>query len=109
MTRYVVRENLHDVYELKGIIGKGGFSTVYLGIDRITKKKRAIKIIKVEKNVKNSSFGTIIKNEVNILQKLQSPNIANLVEVYEEIDQVVIVLKYIEGYTLSEVRSKGIS
>lgn len=54
-----------------------------------TGQKRAIKIIP-KKNVKNPSR---FKNEIEIMRKLDHPNIIKLYETYEDLNNVYIVME----------------
>jgi serine/threonine protein kinase len=108
---------LSDAYEIKHIIGQGGFASVYLARDSIffclkipigiSKKLRAIKITKINKKLSNSNFGDFIKNEVNVLRILKSKHICRFIEVFEDTTQVAIVLDYIKGENLYDVLKKG--
>lgn len=59
----------HDDLEFKNIIGSGGFSEVYFGIQKSTNKKVAIKKLHQQKFDKNTL--EMFKSEVAILAKLK--------------------------------------
>ena len=52
-------------YEIKETIGKGTFSVVKLGINKITKEKVAIKILKKKKNQKINIVKRFPKKIIN--------------------------------------------
>jgi calcium-dependent protein kinase len=62
------------------VIGKGSFGLVLKGIHRQTKQERAIKVIKKSKLMDSEKF----KSEINIMKKLDHPNIIKLYEVFED-------------------------
>ena len=47
------KQNYKEYYELKEIIGRGGFGTVYKGIEKETNELRAIKVIDLEEFKEN--------------------------------------------------------
>ena len=55
-------------YEIKETIGKGTFSIVKLGINKITNEKVAIKILKKKKMQKNKDK-LRLEREINILKR----------------------------------------
>jgi len=66
-------------YNLKEIIGTGNFAEVRLGVNKETKEKFAIKI----STIKDDEEYEIIKQEIEILGKLDHPNIVKLIEIFE--------------------------
>lgn len=80
---------------------------MYLARDRINKKLRAIKMTKLTKKLTNSNYADFIKNEVNVLRVMKSKNINRLIEVFEDSQQVSIVLDYIKGDNLYDIIKKG--
>lgn len=63
---------LRDIksYEFKQLIGKGGFGEVFLGIDKVTKKKVAIK--KPIDGKMQSNFSSLYIREIYIMAKMNS-------------------------------------
>jgi len=68
-------------FEIKGILGKGGFSTVLKAVDKQTKKKVALKLTYTDayknKMQKQVSMHQIHK-EIKVMRSLQEPNIIRL-------------------------------
>lgn len=79
------------VYNDKNILGKGSFSLVYLGESLKNNEKIAIKKIYI--NPKKKDFYDI-KNEINILQKLNHPNIVLLKNKIILEKDLYIILEY---------------
>ena len=76
------------------LLGKGAFSTVYMGLNMITNTKVAIKTIPI-KNFKNKNKK--IKKEINILQDLNHNNICNLIDEFKYKKNHYIVLEYCQN------------
>ncbi len=89
-----LHRNIHDYYEItKNELGKGSYGRVHLGILKGTNLKRAIKIINKTKvrNVKR------FKIEVEIMMRLDHPNILRLIDYYEDQKFVYLVLELCSG------------
>ena len=83
-------------YEIKETIGKGTFSIVKLGINKITNEKVAIKILKKKKMQKNKDK-LRLEREINILKKLHHINLIKIHKISEESDNYFIVMEYCEN------------
>lgn len=71
----------HYSYALNDEIGRGFSSKVYKGKDDTTNTHVAIKVIDM-KMVKQSIHASLLKNEINALKTLSSPNIMKLHDVF---------------------------
>ena len=80
-------------YEIKGILGRGTFSKVKLGINRNTKEKVAIKIID-KQFISNKNNYERIKREILILKKSNHPNIIKVHEIKEDSKNYYFILEY---------------
>ena len=83
-------------YEIKETIGKGTFSVVKLGINKITNEKVAIKILKKKKMQKNKDK-LRLEREINILKRLHHINLIKIHKISEESDNYFIVMEYCEN------------
>ena len=83
-------------YEIKETIGKGTFSIVKLGINKITNEKVAIKILKKKKMQKNKDK-LRLEREINILKRLHHINLIKIHKISEESDNYFIVMEYCEN------------
>ena len=70
----------------------GSFGLVYKAKDRVSKEIRAIKAISVD-----SLSETEFENEINILKKVDHPNIIKLHEVYLNNNFVYMIEEYCKG------------
>ena len=80
-------------YELKEILGKGTFSKVKLGINKITREKVAIKIIDKQFILNKNNYERI-KREIYILKKASHPNIIKVFDIKEDIKNYYIIMEY---------------
>ena len=103
MSEFVIRKevfishnqgNIHDQYDISDQpLGEGAFGVVFLGTEKETGLKRAIKAIERAK-IKNFQR---FYNEVNALKTLDHPHIIKLFEVYEDETNVYLVQELCEG------------
>ena len=91
MNHYIINE-----YAIKETIGKGAFSKVKLGINKMTGEKVAIKILD-KKKIKMNSENKRIQRELNILKKLSHINIVKVIQIKEDMDNIYIIMDYIEN------------
>ena len=88
------KENLTlTEYDIKGVLGKGTFSKVKLGINKITREKVAIKIIDKQLFLNKNNY-IRIKREIYILKKASHPNIIKVFDIKEDIKNYYIIMEY---------------
>ena len=73
------------------ILGKGSFATVYEALDRTVNRTVAVKIFD-KRMLKDKSKRKEVQDELNIVSKLDHPNIIKLLRVVEDVDKVYIVM-----------------
>ena len=83
-------------YNIKETIGQGTFSIVKLGINKTTKEKVAIKILKKKKLLQNSDKSRL-EREISILKKLNHINVIKTHKINEDFDKYYIVMEYCEN------------
>lgn len=89
-------------YEIKEIVGGGGFGSVYRAIKKSTNETYAIKIVNKSK-IKPSEF-KFIQEEISIMKFLQNvrhTNIIKVYEIYENTENIYFVLEYLPLGNLS--------
>lgn len=90
-------------YEIIREIGHGGMSVVYLAMDTRLNKQWAIKVIKkVKGDPENELKVQSLRNEANLLKKLDHPALVRVVDIFEDSTKVLIVEDYVEGEPLSK-------
>jgi len=99
-------EPIEDYYQLGEEIGKGGFSVVYKAERIKDKKEFAIKCIK-KKMVEGDDI-KLLRREIQIMKKLNHPNILKLFEVFEDEEQFYLVMELVKGKELfDKIVEKG--
>ncbi len=95
-------------YKVLSQIGRGGMSTVYLAINEKANKPWAVKEVR-KGGIQN--FEVVKQSlivEMDLLKKLNHPNLPSIVDVIDREEDFLIVMDYIEGMTLDKVlREQG--
>jgi calcium/calmodulin-dependent protein kinase I len=85
---------IRDQYELGKELGSGTFSTVRVAKHKATGRDVAVKIID-KANVDTSKEA--LRTEVQILMRVEHPNIVKLFEIYESPRKVYLVMELLQG------------
>ena len=92
--------NFFDYYEMLDDLGEGIFGSVKLGVEKKTKERVAIKIIK-KKKAKPSDM-ELVRTEIDIMKLCHHPNVVHLLDHFENADYIFIVMEYIRGGRLTD-------
>jgi len=93
-------------YEIKQELGRGAFSVVYLGVNKINKLSNAIKVI--NKKDLGKDYEKNLKMEVDILKKVHHTNIIALKELFDTPDKLYLVMELVTGGELfDKIVEKG--
>jgi len=97
---------IEDNYKLGKELGRGAFSVVREGIRKANGKKYAIKCI--TKKLIDKKELALLEREIDIMKKLQHPNIIQLMEVIDSSDTLYLVLENAPGGELFDaIVNKG--
>jgi len=102
-------EDIRGVYEIKEQLGKGMFSVVYKGVSKASKQEVAIKVLN-KKHVKklDKKSETRLETEITILKAVNHPNVSGLKEMFENKEELFLVMEYAAGGELfKKVVKKG--
>jgi serine/threonine protein kinase len=107
----LVSVDVHSMLEGKWRIGKqigeGGMGTVYLATDVALDREVAVKIL-AKQLATDQELLTRFEREAKMMAKLEHPNIVPVYAVGRHDDRPFIVMKMLEGQTLSQLlRDKG--
>ena len=80
-------------YEIKGILGKGTFSKVKLGVNKKTNEKVAIKIIDKQFTLNKHNYERI-KREISILKNCNHPNVIKVYDSKDDSNNFYFVMEY---------------
>ena len=98
------KTNFFSKYELMQEIGRGGFSTVHQCQDKDSGAMYAVKVVDLRPLRLRERFNPArLRREVDIMRRLQHPNIIQFVDVYETTDQLMMVMEYCPGDELFDV------
>lgn len=88
-------------YKILNKIGQGGMSVVYLAMNEKANKQWAIKEVRKDgvKDFEVVKQGLV--GEIEMLKRLNHPNLPSIIDVIETDGTFLIVMDYIEGNTLS--------
>ena len=96
--------NPDDIYMKEKILGKGSYGVVYLVKHKQLHRYFAMKII--TKRNKSKTDEQTIMNEINILKKLDHPNILKINDFYSLKNEYNIITEYCqEGELFNEIRA----
>lgn len=96
-----------EYYRYVKLIGKGAFGIATLGIHKLTGKYVAIKTIK-KSYIKSEYSRRKVFQEIFILKKIRHSNVIRLLEVFESMKHILLVMEYANGGDLLHfVRNVG--
>lgn len=90
--------DVEDNYELRELLGEGAFSKVYLAESRTEKGGlAAVKVINKEELCREDDKMFLVDKEIEIMSQLDHSNIVRLYEVYENKQEVCLVMELAKG------------
>ena len=98
MKKSIGIRDFSEYYEIKEFINEGKNNSVNRGIKKDTGELVTIKTIKKKEDSKKEE--ELVHYEIDILKFCQHKNIVQLIDYFESMNEIIIVLKYIEGNTL---------
>jgi len=100
----LVRKNLQNEFELGKKLGQGGQGAVYLAKDKHSGTARVVKFY--EKSGGNSCLDDI-KDEFELLKRMDHPNIARICEVFDDYSNIYVISEPYSGGDLVTVTQKA--
>ena len=102
-------KKVFDIYEKISKLGNGAFGTVY----KVKRKNsgfnpiiRALKEISKEKMMRSEEGDVEIKNEIEILKKIDHPNIMKIFEFFEDDENIYLVNEFCGGGDVANLHDK---
>ena len=92
-------------YQIGAELGAGGMGTVYLGSDKQTQDKVAIK--RLNNDLVQAELIERFKREGEALRELNHPNIVKLLDAIEDDGTHYLVMEYVSGGDLSDLLKNG--
>jgi len=98
--------DIEKQYEFKSELGRGAFSIVYLTTHKATGQHYAVKVI--NKKDLGKDYEKNLKMEVDILKKVNHPNIIALKELFDTPDKLYLIMELVTGGELfDKIVEKG--
>ena len=95
----------NKLYIRQKILGRGSFGTVYLVKHKYLSRYFAMKVIKKSSNNNNDEEEEKLMNEIEILRKLDHPNILKITDFYSLPNEYNIITEYCqEGELFDEIK-----
>ncbi len=93
-------------YELRQMIGRGGFGAVYRAYQPLLEREVAIKVILPE-YANNPNFIRRFETEAQLIAQLEHIHIVPLYDYWREPDSAYLVMRWLRGGSLQESLAKG--
>jgi serine/threonine-protein kinase PknG len=97
-------DRVADRYDVEGCIARGGQGFVYLATDDRLHRHVALKGLI---DVNNTAAIRLAENESEVLVALEHPNVVRIFDVVTHGDSRYIVMEYVHGLSLREVKKRG--
>lgn len=88
---------LEENYTIDKMLGEGAFGAVYLGTNKITGEKRAIKKLAKPQGYDRYRVSEEIKKEIDILKQLDHQNIMKIYEYFETDNEFSLITELCDG------------
>jgi predicted Ser/Thr protein kinase len=102
MSGSVTDEVIAERYELEGLVGTGGMSSVYKARDRLLERRVALKILHPH-HASDADFVERFRKEARSVAQLSHPNIVTVIDRGDADGRQFIVFEYVEGENLKEL------
>lgn len=89
------------IYEEIKQLGKGGFGSVFLYLNKITKQEVALKFVELKTILSPEDVNRVFM-EIGVLRNLNHPNIVKLIDAFDLQDKVCFVMEYCRGGELKQ-------
>ncbi|OQR97999.1 calcium-dependent protein kinase [Thraustotheca clavata] len=96
LVQHKVVADISEVFEFHEELGKGSFGRVCRATSRKSGKIWAVKIVDMSNELDKSS----LLNEINIVKRLQHPNIVRMIASYEDSKRMYMVMQLVPGHEL---------
>jgi cyclin-dependent kinase 7 len=90
-------------------VGEGTYATVFVGIQKSTGRKIAIKKIKISQERRNDGLDLSAIREVKVLQELHHPNVIELIDVYHTQSNLHLVLEFLDADLEMLIKNTNVS
>jgi len=94
-------------YHLIALLGQGGMADVYLACTRGPSGFRKLLVVKLARFTGEPTLASMFLDEARIAAQLEHPNIVQTYEIAEDGSRHYIVMEYLDGANLSQLRQRS--
>ena len=99
---------MKPLYKSLDLLKTGGFGEIYRAIQIKEGLKRLVILKTIKKKlIKTKKIQDQFEDELRVTFPLSHPNIGQIIDYYEDEDQVFFVMEYIQGKTVRELQKKS--
>ena len=91
---------VQDIYDMKSVLGTGGYAVVWSATHKATKEEFAIKVMKATASATPQEDEVTvdeIRNEIDVMKKLEHPNVIYVKEYFVQSGKFYIVMSCLKG------------
>jgi len=91
---------VQDIYDMKSVLGTGGYAVVWSATHKATKEEYAIKVMKATASATPQDDEVTvdeIRNEIDVMRKLEHPNVIYIKEYFVQSGKFYIVMSCLKG------------
>lgn len=91
---------VQDIYDMKAVLGTGGYAVVWSAVHKATKQEYAIKVMKATASATPKDDEVTvdeIRNEIEVMKKLEHPNVVFIKEYFVQSGKFYIVMSWLKG------------
>mmetsp|Transcript_23500 Transcript_23500/g.41650 ORF Transcript_23500/g.41650 Transcript_23500/m.41650 type:complete len:492 (-) Transcript_23500:448-1923(-) len=106
LSKACILTNFDTDYELMGELGRGSFSVVMKGKDKVTKDIVAVKLVR---KVSQGIEGCL--KEITLMRRLSHESVISVMKVYDWEEHIAIILEYLAGGSMFDyiIRNKRLT
>lgn len=101
----LINTDMMTSYHLQKELGVGGYARVYEVLHNQSGKRFAAKVVKHSVILADPKGVELMKQEIEILRRVDHPNIPGLLEVHEVEECIVLIIELVNGESLLECRA----
>ncbi len=109
LKRICICANISAYYGFGKMIGKGNFAKVHIARKKANEQIYAVKTIEKAKIAENPKNLISLEKEIQVMRRIDHPNVIKMYEVYENELYIHLILEYLRGGELFQlIQLKGI-
>ncbi|KAF0687864.1 Aste57867_20451 [Aphanomyces stellatus] len=97
LVQHTVVKDISDMFEFHDVIGKGSFGSVVKATNKKTGKVWAVKVVELGNELDKKA----LLNEIDIVKRLQHPNVVRVIASYEDSKRMYMVMQLLPGAELA--------